>query len=247
MPRYRITIEYDGAPFIGWQVQAEGRSVQGSLVTAIQAFCGEAVTVNGAGRTDSGVHARGQVAHFDLQRTWDPFRVREAINFHLRPDPIAVLDCELAPDTFDARFSAIKRHYLYRILPRRAPAALDRDRVWRVTQPLDITAMHTAALELVGRHDFSTFRAAACQAKSPLKTLDRLDVYQTDDEIHIAAEARSFLHKQVRSMVGCLKAVGDGKWSVSDLRRATRCRGPQHLCSSRAGVRTLPDEGRLRI
>lgn len=220
MPRYRITIEYDGTPFIGWQIQAEGQSVQGSLAAAVEAFCGDRCEVRGAGRTDSGVHARGQVAHFDLTREWDPFRVTEALNYHLRPAPIAVLDCTLVPGTFDARFSAIRRHYLYRILSRRAPAVLERDRVWRVAQKLDVDAMHAAAQTLVGNHDFTTFRAAACQARSPVKTLDRLDVTLNGAEIHVTAVARSFLHNQVRSMVGCLKAVGDGKWSIDDLRRA---------------------------
>lgn len=220
MPRYRITIEYDGTPFVGWQIQADGRSVQGSIAEAVHAFCGEDIQVKGAGRTDSGVHARGQVAHFDLMRDWEPFRVQQAVNYHLRPEPIAILDCHAVADTFDARFSATKRHYLYRILARSAPAALERDRVWRVSRPLDAAAMHAAAQELVGRHDFTTFRAAGCQAKSPVKTLNRLDVRGSGDEILIEAEARSFLHNQVRSMVGCLKAVGEGKWTARDLASA---------------------------
>lgn len=224
MPRYRITIEYDGAPFVGWQIQAAGATVQGELTAAIEKFCGDRVSVRGAGRTDAGVHARGQVAHFDLTREWDPFRVTEALNFHLKPAPIAVLDCTPVPDDFDARFSAIRRHYLYRILSRRAPAALDRGRVWRVAQKLDPAAMHESAQELVGHHDFTTFRAAGCQALSPVKTLDRLDVVTVGDEIHVKAIARSFLHNQVRSMVGCLKAVGDGKWSAPDLARARDAR-----------------------
>lgn len=224
MPRYCITIEYDGTPFVGWQIQADGRSVQASLVAAITAFCGETVQVRGAGRTDSGVHARGQVAHFDLAREWDPFRITEALNFHLRPDPVAVLSCHPVPDTFDARFSATRRHYLYRILCRRAPAVLERDRVWRVSQPLDCDAMHEAAQVLVGRHDFTTFRAAGCQARSPVKTLDRLDVRTKDGEIHITATARSFLHNQVRSIAGSLKAVGEGKWTRADLAAALEAR-----------------------
>ena len=224
MPRYRIIIEYDGGPFVGWQIQAAGASVQGELKNAIARFCGEEVTVRGAGRTDAGVHARGQVAHFDLTRDWDPFRVTEALNFHLKPAPIAVLDCAAVSGEFDARFSAVKRHYLYRVLSRRAPAALDRGRVWRVAQKLDPTAMHEAAQALVGHHDFTTFRAAGCQALSPVKTLDRLDVTVVGDEIHIAASARSFLHNQVRSMVGCLKAVGDGKWTARDLAAARDAR-----------------------
>ena len=231
MPRYRITIEYDGTPFVGWQSQAAGRSVQGALQSAVQAFSGERVTVKGAGRTDSGVHALGQVAHFDLAKTWDTFRVREALNYHLKPDPIVALDCTLVDATFDARFSATARHYLYRILARRTPPALDKNRVWWLPIPLDAAAMAEGARQLIGRHDFTTFRAAQCQANSPLRTLDRLDVTEVGEEIQIRASARSFLHNQVRSMVGSLKLVADGKWSPADLRAAldaadrTRC-GP---------------------
>lgn len=224
MPRYRITIEYDGTPFVGWQIQANGVSVQGELVRAIAQFSGEETTVRGAGRTDAGVHALGQVAHFDLARSWEPFKVREALNFHLKPNPIVVLDCTLAPESFDARFSATARHYLYRILNRRAPPALDRNRVWWQPVPLDAAAMHAAAQHLVGRHDFSTFRAAGCQAKSPVKTLDRLDVSAAGEEIHVTASARSFMHNQVRSMVGSLKLVGAGRWSAADMRRALEAR-----------------------
>lgn len=224
MPRYRITIEYDGTPFVGWQVQAKGRSVQGELADAIFRFSGETVTPRGAGRTDAGVHALGQVAHFDLTRAWEPFKVREALNYHLRPAPIAVLDCAIAPDDFDARFKATARHYLYRILSRRAPPALDRNRVWWLPIPLNAQAMHEAAQRLVGRHDFTTFRAGACQARSPVKTLDRLDVAAEGNEIRITASARSFLHSQVRSMVGSLKLVGEGKWSGADLARALAVR-----------------------
>lgn len=224
MPRYRITIEYDGTPFVGWQIQASGLSVQGELVRAIGQFSGEAVSVRGAGRTDAGVHALGQVAHFDLARTWEAFKIREALNFHLKPHPIAVLDCALVPEDFDARFSATARHYLYRILNRRAPPALDRNRVWWLPMPLDAAAMHEAAQQLVGQHDFSTFRAAACQAKSPVKTLDRLDVTMAGAEIHVRASARSFMHSQVRSMVGSLKLVGARRWSASDLAAALAAR-----------------------
>jgi tRNA pseudouridine38-40 synthase len=224
MPRYRITIEYDGTPFVGWQIQANGISVQGELVRAIARFSGEETSVRGAGRTDAGVHALGQVAHFDLVRVWEPFKIREALNYHLRPHPIAVLDCELAPDGFDARFSARTRHYLYRILNRRAPPALDRNRVWWQPMPLDAAAMHEAAQVLVGRHDFSTFRAAACQAKSPIKTLDRIDVSAAGEEIHIRTSARSFMHHQVRSMVGSLKLVGAGRWTRTDLAHALQAR-----------------------
>jgi len=224
MPRYRMTIEYDGTPFVGWQIQAAGLSVQGELARAIAQFSGEEAAVRGAGRTDSGVHALGQVAHFDLKKSWEPFKVREALNFHLKPQPIVALDCAIAPEGFDARFSATARHYLYRILNRRAPPALDRNRVWWQPMPLDAAAMHEAAQQLVGRHDFSTFRAAGCQAKSPVKTLDRLDVTAAGEEIHIRASARSFMHNQVRSMVGSLKLVGAGRWSGADLAQALAAR-----------------------
>jgi tRNA pseudouridine38-40 synthase len=224
MPRYRITVEYDGTPFVGWQTQAQGQSVQGSLQAAIAAFCGEHVSVRGAGRTDSGVHALGQVAHFDLARERDPMRVREALNHLLRPAPIAVLDCEIVSSDFDARFSATARHYLYRILDRRAPPALDRNRVWWLPIRLDHEAMHDAAQCLVGHHDFTTFRAAACQSASPVKTLDRLDVSRVGSEVHITASARSFLHNQVRSLVGTLKLVGAGRWSRADVAAALEAR-----------------------
>lgn len=231
MPRYRLTIEYDGTLFVGWQIQAEGQSVQGALEAALARFTGEHPRISGAGRTDAGVHAEGQVAHFDLQRAWDPFRIREAMNFHLKPAPIAVLSCCETTADFDARFSARQRHYLYRLLVRRAPPALLRHRVWWVPYALDSDAMHAAAQRLVGRHDFTTFRAAACQAKSPVKTLDRLDVMRHGEEIAIRASARSFLHNQVRSMVGTLKLVGEGRWTADNVAMAlaaadrTRC-GP---------------------
>jgi tRNA pseudouridine38-40 synthase len=224
MPRYRITIEYDGTPFVGWQVQAAGASVQGRLAEAIAKFCGETVSVRGAGRTDAGVHALGQVAHFDLSREWPTATVRAAVNFHLKPDPIAILDCSLVADDFDARFSAVARHYRYRILSRGAPPVLDSDRVWWVPQHLDSAAMQEAATALIGRHDFTTFRAAGCQSKSPIKTLDRLDVTRAGDELVIEASARSFLHNQVRSMVGSLKAVGEGKWRPADMAAALAAR-----------------------
>lgn len=224
MPRYRITIEYDGTPFVGWQAQAVGASVQGALERAITAFSGESAGIRGAGRTDSGVHATGQVAHFDLARDWDVFRVREALNHHLKPAPVVVLDCARAAPTFDARFSAVGRHYLYRILARRAPPALERNRVWWLPVALDADAMAEAAEVLVGRHDFTTFRAAACQAASPLKTLDRLAVTRQGEEIRIEASARSFLHNQVRSMVGSLKMVGTGRWTRADLAAALAAR-----------------------
>jgi tRNA pseudouridine38-40 synthase len=224
MPRYRLTLEYDGTPFVGWQIQDNGTSVQGLLIDAVEALCGERVAVTGAGRTDAGVHALGQVAHCDLTRAWEPATVADALNAHLRPHPVAVLRAERVADDFDARFSATMRHYLYRIVNRRADLALDRDRAWRVPRPLDQGAMHAAAQRLVGRHDFTTFRAAECQAKSPVKTLDALDVEREGEEVRVRASARSFLHHQVRSMVGSLALVGEGKWSADDLSRALDAR-----------------------
>ena len=224
MPRYKLVIEYDGTPFVGWQVQDDRATVQGALTAAIAAFSGEQASVQGAGRTDTGVHALGQVAHVDLGKDWRTDQVRDALNAHLRPHPIAVLVAEQVPDTFDARFSATRRHYLYRIVNRRADLALDRDRAWRVPRMLDVAAMHAAAQRLVGKHDFTTFRAAECQAKSPEKTLDRLDVQRAGDEVRVYASARSFLHTQVRSMVGSLALVGDAKWSADDLAAALAAR-----------------------
>ncbi len=224
MPRYRITIEYDGTPYVGWQVQANGPSIQGELEQAIVRFSGEGAGVRGAGRTDAGVHALGQVAHFDLVREWEPFKIREALNYHLKPRPIAVLECSLAPEGFDARFSATGRHYLFRILNRRALPALDQNRVWWLPIPLDADAMHEAAQHLLGRHDFTTFRAAGCQAKSPVKTLDKLDVVRSGDEIRVTTSARSFMHNQVRSMVGSLKLVGAGRWKPIDMAHALAAR-----------------------
>ncbi len=224
MPRYKLLIEYHGAPFVGWQVQHNGISVQGLLTGAVAAFCGETVHVQGAGRTDAGVHALGQVAHIDLARLRDTDTIRDAINAHLRPHPVAVLAAEGAADDFDARFSARRRHYLYRIINRRPDLTLDTGRAWRISRPLDASAMHEAAQRLVGRHDFTTFRAAECQAKSPVKTLDQLDVERDCDEVRICASARSFLHHQVRSMVGSLVQVGEGRWSVDDVARALAAR-----------------------
>jgi tRNA pseudouridine38-40 synthase len=212
MPRYRLVVEYDGTPFVGWQRQANGRSVQEAIEQAIEAFTGEAVAVRGAGRTDAGVHALGQVAHADLGRDWPAGRVRDALNAHLRPEPVAILSVDHVPESFDARFSAVRRRYLYRIVTRRAPLALERNRAWHVMRPLDAEAMHRGAQALVGRHDFTTFRAAECQARSPMKTLERLDVRREGVLVLIETEARSFLHAQVRSMVGSLKLVGEGKW-----------------------------------
>jgi tRNA pseudouridine38-40 synthase len=224
MPRYKLTIEYDGTPFVGWQIQANGLSVQGVLTDAVAALSGERAGVNGAGRTDAGVHALGQVAHVDLSKAWDTDTVRDALTAHLRPHPVAVVAAERVPDNFDARFSAVQRHYLYLIVNRRADLTLERGRAWRVGKPLDAKAMHNAALRLVGKHDFSTFRDAECQAKSPLKTLDRLDVHRDGDNVSIEASARSFLHSQVRSMVGSLVAVGEGRWSGDDLSAALAAR-----------------------
>ena len=224
MPRYKLLIEYDGAPFVGWQVQDNGLSVQGVLTAAVAAFCGEQVPVQGAGRTDAGVHALGQVAHIAFAKAWDTDTIRDAINAHLRPYPVAVVAAEGVADDFDARFSARTRHYVYRIINRRADLALDAGRAWRIPRPLDASAMHEAARCLVGRHDFTTFRAAECQAKSPVKTLDRLDVERDRDEVRIHASARSFLHHQVRSMVGTLVQVGEGRWSADDLARALAAR-----------------------
>ena len=224
MPRYKIIVEYDGTPFAGWQIQANGLSVQGVLTAAIEAFCGERVHVQGAGRTDAGVHALGQVAHVDLAKESDPETVRDALNAHLRPHPIAVLEAAVVAADFDARFSATRRHYLYRIVNRRADLALERTRAWRIARPLDAPSMQVAAQHLVGRHDFTTFRAAECQAKSPVKTLDRLDVARLGDEIRVEAVARSFLHHQVRSMVGSLALVGEGKWQPDEVARALAAR-----------------------
>jgi len=215
MPRYKLTIEYDGGRYAGWQRQENGPSVQQAIEEAVSAFSQERVVVKGAGRTDAGVHATGQVAHIDLVRDWVADKVRDAINAHLRDEPIVILSAEQVADDFDARFSAVKRHYLYRISDRRAPPALDRGRVWHVPSRLDAEAMHEAARSLLGRHDFTTFRASECQAKSPVRTLDRLDVSREGEEIAIRASARSFLHNQVRSMVGTLKKVGEGRWPVS--------------------------------
>jgi tRNA pseudouridine38-40 synthase len=224
MPRYKLTLEYDGTPFSGWQIQENGPSIQGRLSQAIHAFSGEDVVPPGAGRTDAGVHALGQVAHLDLAREWPAATVMKALNFYLRPDPIAVLACDEVAGDFDARFSARARHYLYRIVNRRAPLALEANRVWRVSHPLDAGAMQEAAQHLTGRHDFTTFRAAGCQAKSPLRTLDVLRVARNGETVEIRASARSFLHHQVRSMVGSLKLVGSGRWTPDDLRAALEAR-----------------------
>ena len=224
VPRYKLTIEYDGTPFVGWQVQGHGTTVQGVLSAALAALCGHGVKVAGAGRTDAGVHAFGQVAHVDLEKDWRVDRVRDAINAYLRPHPVAVLSAEKMPDGFDARFSAKKRHYLYRIANRRPDLALERSRAWRVPRRLNVEAMHEAAQRLIGKHDFTTFRSTECQAKSPVKTLDTLDVTRDGEDVHVMTSARSFLHNQVRSMVGSLALVGDGKWSAGDLAAALAAR-----------------------
>ena len=224
MPRYKLTLEYDGTPFVGWQMQENRASVQGRLAEAIKAFSGEETIPRGAGRTDAGVHALGQIAHFDLAKDWACDKVRDALNAQLRPDPISVLACEPAPDGFEARFSANARHYLYRIVNRRSPLALERERAWHVIQPLDAAIMHAAAQVLIGHHDFTTFRSTECQAPSPMKTLDRLTVSRHGEEVRIEALARSFLHNQVRSMVGSLKLVGDGKWTANNLQQALEAR-----------------------
>jgi tRNA pseudouridine38-40 synthase len=224
MPRYKLIVEYDGAPFCGWQTQADQLTVQGVLTLAVTALTGENVLVQGAGRTDAGVHAKGQVAHIDLAKGWQPDTVRDALNAHLRPHPVAVLSAERVADDFNARMSAVKRHYLYRIVNRRPDLTFDLKYAWRVVRKLDIDAMNTAAQRLIGKHDFTTFRSTECQAKSPEKTLDRLDVVRVGEEVHVLASARSFLHNQVRSMVGSLVTVGDGKWSADDLSAALEAR-----------------------
>jgi tRNA pseudouridine38-40 synthase len=229
MYRYKLTIEYDGTRFVGWQRQANGPSVQEAIEAAVERISGERRVVHAAGRTDAGVHARGQAAHLDLTREWRGDRLRDALNAHLKPARVAIIAAEKVPPNFEARFSATARHYVYRILNRRAPPTLERGHVWHVARRLDASAMHAAAQCLLGRHDFSTFRAAECQANSPARTLDRLDVTRTGELIEIHASARSFLHTQVRSMVGSLEHVGSAKWTARDLEAAldardrTRC------------------------
>ena len=220
MPRYRLLIEYDGRPYNGFQLQTGQPSVQGSIECALNAFCGEAVRVIAAGRTDTGVHATGQVIHIDLTKDWRPEVVRDALNAHLVPEPIAVLEAELAAPEFHARFSATGRRYLYRIFNRHSPPALERGRVWHVKRPIDAEAMHAAAQALVGQHDFTTFRDAACQAKSPVKTMDAARVWREGEDVSLEFAARSFLHRQVRSMTGSLVEVGLGRWSAADLKAA---------------------------
>jgi len=241
VPRYKLTIEYCGTGLVGWQRQANGLSVQAALETAIRKFCGVTVTVFGAGRTDAGVHALAQIAHVDLPRDAGPDVIRGAVNYHLRPHAISVVAVEPAPADFDARRSATGRHYRYRILNRRAPPALDRGRVWHVAPPLDLGAMQEGARHLVGHHDFTTFRDSLCQALSPVKTLDALDLSRVGEEIHIEARARSFLHHQVRNMAGTLKLVGLGRWSPADVARALAAR------DRRAGGPTAPADGLILV
>ena len=224
MPRYKLTLEYDGTGFGGWQRQTNALCVQQVVEEALFAICGAPTIARAAGRTDAGVHATAQVVHVDMAREWRLDRLRDGLNAHLRPHPVAVLSAEVAADDFDARHSATARHYLYRIINRPAPLTIDARRAWLVKRRLDAGAMHEAAQLLLGLHDFSTFRDADCQATSPLRTLDRLDVSRLGEEIHIRASARSFLHRQVRSMVGSLQHVGSGKWRPRDLRAALDAR-----------------------
>ena len=224
MPRYKLTIEYDGTDFVGWQKQKNGPSIQAEMIRSIKAFCGEEPDVRGSGRTDTGVHATGQVAHFDLAKSHQPGTIRDAVNRHLRPLPIVVLECEETDQDFDARFSARQRHYLYRIINRRAPLTLDHNRAWCVNRPLDADKMHLAAQPLVGHHDFTTFRSVRCQSKTPVKTIDEIKLSRNGNEIIMKISAKSFMHNQVRSIMGSLKLVGEGKWTSDDLINALKAR-----------------------
>ncbi|WP_310476005.1 tRNA pseudouridine(38-40) synthase TruA [Sandarakinorhabdus sp.] len=235
MNRFRFTVEYDGRPYMGWQRQPHGPSVQAAIETAIKDVTGETVDVLASGRTDAGVHARAMPAHADIEKTIRPFQLMEAINARLKPQPVAILECALAPG-WHARFDCTGRRYRYRIVNRRAPLTLDAGLAWRVPTPLDEAAMHAAAQSLVGQHDFTTFRSAKCQAKSPIRSLERLEVTRVGDEVHIYAAARSFLHHQVRSMAGCLKLVGEGKWTADNLVAALAARDRDAL-----GVNAPPD------
>jgi len=234
--RFALTIEYDGRPFMGWQRQAHGPSVQEAIESAAHKVTGETVAVHAAGRTDAGVHATGMRAHVDIERAITPFRLMEALNALVRPAPVAILACEVVADDWHARFSCLARHYEYRIITRRAPLTFEQGLAWRVPTPLDTEAMADGAARLVGRHDFTTFRSAHCQADSPLRTLDRLDVVQEGERVSVFASARSFLHHQVRSMVGCLALVGQGKWSADDLQAALEARD-----RTRLGLNAPPD------
>ena len=237
MTRYKLVIEYDGTNFVGWQRQTNGSSVQAALEDAVKGFCGEIITVYGAGRTDSGVHALAQVAHVDIDRDTTADTVRDALNAHLRPVPVSVLSATAVPDTFHARFSAIERVYRYRIINRRSPPAISHGQAWHVPVPLDTDAMDDAAQVLVGKHDFTTFRATLCQAKSPVKTLTSLKIVRREDDISIHARARSFLHHQVRNIVGTLKLVGEGKWTKADVVAALGA------CDRARGGPTAPAQG----
>jgi len=234
--RFRLLVEYDGRPFMGWQRQAHGPSVQQAIEQAVTLVTGETAAVHAAGRTDAGVHATGMVAHVDIEKAIPPFRLMEALNARTRPAPVAILACDVAPDDWHARFSCIGRRYIYRIVDRRAPLALEEGKAWRVAPPLDVDAMHAAAQRLIGLHDFTTFRSAHCQSASPVKTLDRLDVRRVAGGIEIEAAARSFLHHQVRSMVGCLTLVGRGKWTPDDVTEALEAKDRDAL-----GLNAPPD------
>lgn len=236
MTRFALTVEYDGRPFAGWQRQSESPSVQAAIEAAVFAVTGETAAVHAAGRTDAGVHAMAMRAHVDVEKPLAPFRLMEAINAKLRPAPVAILDCIVVPDDWHARFSCVGRAYEYRIVLRRAPLTWERGLAWRIAKELDAEAMHIAAQRLIGRHDFTTFRSAHCQADSPLRTLDRLDVVREGERISVFAEARSFLHHQVRSMVGCLALVGQGKWSADDLADALAAKD-----RTRLGLNAPPD------
>ncbi|WP_068311766.1 tRNA pseudouridine(38-40) synthase TruA [Polycladidibacter hongkongensis] len=254
MPRYKITVEYDGRPFVGWQRQDNGPTAQGVLERAIKAFSGEQVTIGGAGRTDSGVHATGQVAHFDLTKEWPVQTVKNAINFHALPDPVAVRACEVAGIGFDARFSAIRRHYRYRIVNRPEPLTFDNGIAWHVKPPLDAEAMNEAAQVFLGHHDFTTFRHTRCQAKSPMKTMETMRVYRQEESVFLECSSRSFLHNQVRSMVGTLKLVGEGRWNKADVKAALEAKdrkacGPvavaEGLYLTRVDYRSPEEDARL--
>lgn len=236
MTRYQLLVEYDGRPFMGWQRQSHGPSVQQALEEALRKITGADVAVHAAGRTDAGVHARGMTCHLDLDRPMDPSRLAEALNACVRPHPVAVLAARAVPEDFHARFFCIARHYQFVIINRRAPLTLEKGLAWRIARPLDADAMHDAGQRLVGRHDFTTFRSVHCQADSPLRTLDRLDVRRVGEQIVVTASARSFLHHQVRSMVGCLSLVGEGKWSADDLADALAARDRAAL-----GLNAPPD------
>ena len=229
MTRYAIIIEYDGAPYMGWQRQSHGPSVQQAIETAIYGITQREVMVQSAGRTDAGVHALSMSAHFDLETKLMPFRLMEGINAKLRPQPIAILSCVVVDDEWHARFSCIGRRYMYKITNRRAPLTLDKGQSWQVSRPLDASAMHEAAQVLVGQHDFTTFRSAHCQAQSPVKTLDRISVSRYGEEIEVEVEARSFLHHQVRSMVGSLALVGEGKWNTRQLQKSLEAKNRNAL------------------